>query len=302
MKSFGRPVHPLQRLRRETCNYQKQSHLEYLDSLDKYLRIIPYTVPDPSAVLTRSTIRHPDLQPNNVFISEDLEITGLIDWQHCAILPLFLQCGIPNSFQNYGDSVSESLQLPQLPQSFDEMSETEQLNQVLLLRKRQLHYYYVITTAKLNPTHYDALTNNFSTLRCKLFQHSSEPWEGDNVTLKANLVELVNDWSKILNSKSTTIPSNGERPTCPIAFSEDEASDCLRLHLAGIDADEQFAACRDAIGVGPEGWVPSAQYEEAKERGRKLKADALDAAESDEERERIREHWIFDDFDEEEYL
>ena len=43
------------------------------------------------------------------------------------------------------------------------------------------------------------------------------------------------------------------------------------------------------------------QYEETKQRGLKLKADALGAAESEEERARLAEHWILDDFDEEEY-
>jgi hypothetical protein len=47
--------------------------------------------------------------------------------------------------------------------------------------------------------------------------------------------------------------------------------------------------------------VPSDQYEEAKQRESKLKVDALDAAESDEERARLCEHWVFDDFNEEEY-
>ena len=33
----------------------------------------------------------------------------------------------------------------------------------------------------------------------------------------------------------------------------------------------------------------------------KLKADALDAAESDEERARLFEHWVFNNFNEEEH-
>jgi hypothetical protein len=299
LMKFGRPLHPFQRLRREIYNYQKQSHLEHLDSLDKYLRIVPLLIPNGNDTLTRPTIRHPDLQPNNVFVLDNLEITGLIDWQHCAILPLFLQCGIPNSLQNYGDSVSESLTPPELPRNFDELSEREQFKQVVLLRRRQLHYFYVAMTAKLNSTHYDALTYNLSTLRRKLFHHASDPWEGDNVTLKADLIQLTKNWSKINSSKSST--SSEARPPCPITFPEDEVSDCLRLDSAQVEADEQLEACRDIVGVGPEGWVPSDQYEEAKQRESKLKVDALDAAESDEERARLCEHWVFDDFNEEEY-
>ena len=88
---------------------------------------------------------------------------------------------------------------------------------------------------------------------------------------------------------------------CPISFSEDEVNECLRLNAEQIEADEQLQACRDVVGVGPEGWVPLEQYNETMERAIILKTDALEAAESEEERLTINENWIFDDFDEEEY-
>ena len=75
-----------------------------------------------------------------MFVSENLEVTGLIDWQHRSILPLFWQAGIPGRLQNYGDEVSEALTEPRLPFDFDVQNEMEQMKQVLLFRKRQLHY------------------------------------------------------------------------------------------------------------------------------------------------------------------
>ncbi|WEW59933.1 hypothetical protein PRK78_005415 [Emydomyces testavorans] len=292
LTKVGRPLQLFQRLRREIYNYQPQSHLEHIENLEKYLQIASHLVPPHGSDLARPTIRHPDLQSNNVFVADDLEITGLIDWQHCSILPLFLQCGIPDSFQNYGDVVSESLQTPELPCNFDKLNEREQFEQVELLRKRQLHYFYVSQSAKLNPMHYAALTHDFGTLRRKLFCHASDPWEGDNITLKMDLIELTRNWSRIV----------GVDEDCPITYSQEESDNCLRLYNAQVEADEQFQACRDIIGVGPEGWVPSEQYGEAKQREQKLKADALEAAESDAERATVCENWIFDDFDEEEYM
>ena len=112
------------------------------------------------------------------------------------------------------------------------------------------------------------------------------------MTLKADLVTLSRNWVGL--NPDTKSP-------CPISFSEDESSECLRLELAQSNADEQFQACQEVIGVGNEGWVPIAYYDEAKRRERKLKADALDAAETEEERARIQDHWIFDDFSEEDY-
>ncbi|KGO63638.1 Aminoglycoside phosphotransferase [Penicillium italicum] len=293
LEKFGRPLQPFQRLRREVYNYQSQSHLEHAVALEKYLQIAPYLIPQECPALLRPTIRHPDLQPNNIFISDDLNVTGLIDWQHSTILPLFLQCGIPESLQNYGDEISESLQLPTLPSNFDELEEMERFQQAELLRRRQLHYFYVKLTAERNPEHYEALTLDFSTLRRRLFDHSSDPWEGDNVTLTADLIELSRKWTDLTRDMTTP---------CPISFSDDELTECLRLKRAQSGADEQFQACQEAIGVGHEGWVPLANYDDAKRSERKLKADALDAAETEEEQTRLQENWIFDDFCEEEYM
>lgn len=242
--------------------------------------------------LQRPTIRHPDLQPNNIFISDDMEIKGIIDWQHTTILPLFLQCAIPDSLQNYGDEVSESLRIPTLPNNFDEMEDIEKFQQAEILRRRQLHYLYVKMTADINPEHYDALTQEFSALRRRLFHHASDPWEGDNTTLKADLVTLFTKWTEV---------TGDARALCPISFTDDESMECLQLERAQSEADEQYQACQEAIGVGHEGWVPVAHYDEAKACERKLRADALDAAETEEERIRIRENWIFDDFSEEDY-
>ncbi|KAK2879399.1 hypothetical protein FQN49_000917 [Arthroderma sp. PD_2] len=288
---FGRDLQPFQRLRRETYNYQAQPYREHIDNLQTYLQIAHHLIPGDNPSLSRPVIRHPDLQPDNIFVSDNLEITGIIDWQHSVALPRFLQCGIPKSLQNYGDEISESLQTPTLPTNFGDLEEIEQYNEAELFRRRQLHYLYVKMTADMNPDHYEALTYNLSTLRRRLFHHASDPWEGDNMTLKADLVTLSRKWTE-MNSEVS----------CPINFTDDESIECLRLERAQAEADEQLQACQEAIGVGNEGWVPIAQYDEAKRCGRKLKADALDAAETDEERAFVQEHWIFDDFCEEDYM
>ncbi|KAJ5348736.1 phosphotransferase family protein [Penicillium brevicompactum] len=186
LMKFGQPLQPLQRLRREIYNYQTQSHFEHIASLKKYLHMAPYLIPQNNSTITRPVMRHPDLQPNNIFVSDKLEVTGLIDWQPSVVLPLFLQCGIPRSIQNYSNEVSESLQIPRLPDNINDLKEREQFEQVELLRRRQLHHSYVNFTAKYNSEHYDALEYDMSTLRRQLFHHASAPWEGDNVSLRAD--------------------------------------------------------------------------------------------------------------------
>ncbi|KAL3486062.1 hypothetical protein BJX62DRAFT_26138 [Aspergillus germanicus] len=81
-------------------------------------------------------------------------------------------------------------------------------------------------------------------------------------------------------------------------LSEEESAEYLRLDHAQGEAEEQLQTCQDFVGVGREGWVP----DEVKQREVKLKADALEAAESEEERTRLEESWIFDDFEEDNYM
>ena len=102
LRKFGRPLHPFQRLYREDLDY-KVFPSEYIHSLETYLQAVPYIVPTDDASLTRPILRHPDLEPNNVLISDDLNI------------------------------------ITKLPPNSDELSEQEQSEQVSVLRERQLH-------------------------------------------------------------------------------------------------------------------------------------------------------------------
>lgn len=143
----------------------------------------------------------------------------------------------------------------------------------MLLHRRQAYYFYVAGTERFNPTHYEALSHDFSIIRRKVFDHASSPWEGDNVTLKADLVHLVRNWGAVTAFGSST--DGHTRQLCPISFSEEELTECSHLNTEQIDSDENTEAARNAIGVESGGWVPLEQYDEVKERGRILKAHAL---------------------------
>ena len=149
----------------------------------------------------------------------------------------------------------------------------------------------------MNPAHGEVLTDRLCIIRRKLFRHASEPWEGDNSSLKADLVELTRQWSSLVPSTTSTMHSK-----CPIEFSQNEADESLSLARAMEAADSQFQDCLEVVGVGSERWVPVEQYADARRRERQLKADTLLEAESGEERRQICEHWVFDDFDETLYL
>ncbi|KAF2457469.1 hypothetical protein BDY21DRAFT_363744 [Lineolata rhizophorae] len=68
------------------------------------------------------------LQPNNIILSDPLDIVGHVDWQHATIAPLCLAAGMPAQFQNYGDPESQRFAQParELPSDSDSWTPEEQ--------------------------------------------------------------------------------------------------------------------------------------------------------------------------------
>ncbi|KAI1932580.1 hypothetical protein LOZ65_000569 [Ophidiomyces ophidiicola] len=142
LKSYAKPRFLFERAYREATNYQKSAPQEYIETLEQYLKIVPYLIPKDKG-LQRPILRHPDLQPNNIFVNQDLDLVGLIDWQYCSALPLFLAAGIPDYIQNYNDEESLRFTPPKLPDSMDEMSPNGRSAALERFRRRHLHFYYL---------------------------------------------------------------------------------------------------------------------------------------------------------------
>lgn len=290
LKGHARPRLPYTVAHRDLYDYQKVSPADHIASIEKYLKIAPYLVPD-DEFMSRPTLRHPDLNPHNLFVSDDFTITGVIDWQHSSVLPLVLQAGIPGSFQNFGDEVSRNLKKPFLPELFDSMSMADQEKALEQHRKRQLHYYYFVATAKHNKPHYNALKPESTMAKQKLQQYASAPWEGDSITLKAELIRAVLNWSVLTTS------NNNSPPICSIDFSDEEVAKCLSMESEQYHIDVQMEKVRDRIGVNIDGWTSNERYEDALEENKSVKAEAvvsLDPA----SRKEFLENWPLDDHEE----
>lgn len=294
MEKYARPRFPIEPLYREIYGNQKVSPAEHIRNLSDYLRIADLIVPEAGSALARPVVRHPDLQPNNIFLSDSCDIVGLIDWQHCSVRPLFLQAGPPKHFQNYGDDDSENFIMPRPPENFAELGEQEQEAAKELFRRRQLHYYYFAATAKYNEEHFDACMDDDIVSKQKLFQHAGNPWEGDNVTLKADLIRATKNW------RDLTRTSERKDPDCPLGYSPAEVEECLRMESEQREADDDMETLRRCLGINVEGWVPVEHYEDAKALNANFKAQAVDGAETEDLKALIRETWAFDDHGEDE--
>ena len=185
------------------------------------------------------------------------------------------------------------MESPSQPQAIAELSEAEQLEHLELFAKRQLHHFYMTETASMNSLHFDAMTLPFSIGRRKIFQLSSAPWQGDNIPLRSSLVFVKQNWQTIWALSDTP---------CPISFTDEEERECLRLDELEQDAEEQLRASEELLGLGPEGWVSHENYEPAQAAIARMKEMCLEQAESEYEVNVIKDHWVYDDMDEDEYL
>ncbi|KAF2086877.1 kinase-like protein [Saccharata proteae CBS 121410] len=291
---YGKPRFPLDRIYRESTGYQKSRPEEHLKHLEDYLRIASHVVPK-DRWLHKPTIRHPDLQPNNLLVTDKLEIAGLIDWQHCNVLPFFLKVGFPNSLQNFGDEESERLAPPTLPDNLAELDEKSKIWELEQYRRRHIHFSYAAITKQKNPIHAEVLFQSQAVSRRRLFEHASEPWEGNNIPLKADLVRAMRDWPKLVEVKP------GEpTPQCPIVMSDDEAEQCLEIESEQQEADALFKKIRGAAGVNSDGWTLNEYYDDAVSMMARMKEKSIEYSEDDHEREMTKAHWPFDDYDEKE--
>jgi hypothetical protein len=244
---------------REIFNLGKQLPSIHLDSLQKYLQTSGKLIPDKEE-LTRPVIRHPDLRPSNIFVSDDYEITSLIDWQHAVVLPLFLQSGIPDLDDSL-DLASDSLEPPRLPDDLSILDEDSRLEQLELFHKRRLQQIYMTETSINNPMHYEALTFPFLVARRKVYDLSCAPWQGDNIPLRSSLIFLAQRWVQI----------TGSDMPCPITFTAEEEQECLRLDELEREAAEQLQGSMEMLHLGPEGWVTCDNFDAVKEAITRMK-------------------------------
>ncbi len=105
--------------------------------------------------------------------SSGLQILSMLDWQHAAVLPLFLHAGIPDFIQNEEDEVSRRMVGPKLPDDFDKLTEEEQEWKTELLRRRLVHYHYNLGTVTYNRIHPKGLVYSLNTFRRRIFNHAT---------------------------------------------------------------------------------------------------------------------------------
>ena len=294
LEQFGQPLLPFRRERRDGYQYQEQSPLAHIENLNRYLLIALSLVPGDPA-LSHFSIRHPDLQQSNIVVRKSpnagWQVVGLLDWQHASILPTFLLAGVPQRLQNHDDPVSQHMTPPSLPENFDKLEGTERTAAQEVYLRRLVHYHYIKNTEEYNKPHYAALMDPMCMLRNRLFHHASNPWEGETLELKVALIRATQKWGTL----------TGRNAPCPVVFDAEDERQTMELNEVQRKADKTFEIWQNMLGLGPEGWVPTQDYEEAVALCKQMKEEALMEATSEEEQAEMA-HWPWDDMDEGKYM
>ncbi|KAH8590581.1 serine/threonine protein kinase [Bisporella sp. PMI_857] len=268
LRTFGEKRYPREPLYREFYGNQKVDPQLQINYLLDYFKVTSYLSPKAEA-LNIPTIRHPDLSPSNIFISDSGNIAGI-------------------HFQNHGDDDSENFRRPKLADDFAAMTDGDKEKEMELYRRRQVHYFYLGYTSSLNKAHFHAMGKHNLVLRNQLYDIASRPWEGDNTSLQAQLIKTLAIWPEICSPEDSP----------PVHYSHAEAEQCLARDAKQKQADEQIQEIRDLIGINIEGWVQNGEFENAREKARLIKNEMAESAETEEERSEFEKYWPFQNHEE----
>jgi hypothetical protein len=166
---------------------------------------------------------HTDLHMGNIYVSEEdpAKIVSLIDWQSIVVSPLFLQARFPE-FLPVNEEFALGIDLPKLPQNYDEMDADDKIYAEHELKGAKLAKAWELSSGVENNQAYKAL--RIPPFLRELFIRSGEVSEEGVIPLRACLIELSKTWNDL-----------GFTTQCPASFSEDD----LQRH------DQQFKKYRD---------------------------------------------------------
>jgi hypothetical protein len=78
LRRFGEKRYPREPLYKEFYGRQRVDPQVQINHLLDYLKVAPHLIPK-AEQLNVPTVRHPDLSPSNIFISDSSDITSIID-------------------------------------------------------------------------------------------------------------------------------------------------------------------------------------------------------------------------------
>ncbi|KAJ5179330.1 kinase-like protein [Penicillium capsulatum] len=245
----------------------------------------PYLLPEDPAS-RQPTLRHPDLNPNNIFIAPETgEISCLINWQHTTVEPRVLVAGYPRAFENPDPEVTPDLKEPSLPADYQTLSAEARAEADELFRRRLLFHYYRVFNGALNKPHINAMRDPLLRPRQHFIEWAGRKWNGNLITLKGALIRVYQYWPHLHRNGAP----------CPVHFSDDEIKEFMEKEEQWFQLNAVVTLWGEQIGgINEDGWV------DAVRNVAELKESLIALAEGDEEEIGLLEKgWPFRDREEE---
>ncbi|KZV92571.1 hypothetical protein EXIGLDRAFT_710167 [Exidia glandulosa HHB12029] len=215
---------------------QLQQPNAHLRLLDQYESVARHFIPKDDRLL-RPTLAFRDSIPGNIFLSQDalargeVQLSSVIDWQHSALLPSYLQSRIPRFIEN---------SIPVLDQEVDDV-EKEQSH----LRKT---YHALYQDTGLDVVWAALLPLGGRTpMQRSLPLLASACWDAGYTRLKRELITASRHWPAIEISQ--------------------QAAD----EEAYTEAVEWRTYVQSELGIAGDGWVDHEEYDRAVELNRGLR-------------------------------
>ncbi|PGH15814.1 hypothetical protein AJ79_02195 [Helicocarpus griseus UAMH5409] len=270
----------------------EQDPKEYIALLEKYLALVPYLLPeDASHPFNQPTLRHPDLNPNNILISPETgAVTCIIDWQHTILEPRLLAAGYPRAFENPDVNESTDLEEPTLPPEYDSLDAEEKAEADELYRRLFLFHYYRVCNGIFNKPHLHALCDPLLHPRKHLVDRAGRPWSGNLVTLMGALVRMVEYWPHLQNTRGIK---------CPVEFTPEELEKFRKQEDMWFPMNAVVNQWREEVGVNEDGWVSNEAYEGAVRKDKQLRERLIGEMDGDQEDIAcLQKGWMFRDREE----
>lgn len=182
-----------------------------------------------------------------------------------------------------------------LPADYDSLDPASQQNARETIRRRLVHFYYAVLHLKKAEDHYDAFRNENSMLRAKLFSRAGAPWEGSSLSLEHALIEIQQHWPLNIEGSPTT-----KAVDCPVRYRPDTIEACVEKFKQEEEKLDDLDDMRAMLGTDAQGWVENDEHlAHAQGMRESMRAAFLKGCETELDRTAVRDHFAFDDHEEE---
>jgi hypothetical protein len=244
---------------------------DYISLLNRYLQVAPYVSPGPF----RTSLSHPDLHLDNIFVDPDTKkITCIIDWQSASVSEPFLQYRIPRMLLPVDRRSSYGLET--MAEQFGSGEGSNKTADLLSHYRNLSRLKNEQRWAAVNLHNRSLLTDPVSLL-CGAWSKS------DVFSFRHALIHLASRWKEIVPA---TTP-------CPIQFTEHE----LQLHNSELELVEGLGEVLhqlqsdDLIPLG--GMVPREGYEQALHVNNVVREMFVDMAQSESQKALYSRIWPY---------